>query len=101
MNERQHRKPVPPKYKPGKQYIKGTAKGKKSPMRQEDDIIRLNRFIAAAGICSRREADELIQAGLVSVNGKIVTEMGTKVKKQDDIRYNGERINRKNQYICF
>ncbi len=92
MNDKQHRKPVPRRRKMGKQNIKGSVKGKQSPMSQEDDIIRLNRFIAAAGICSRREADELIQAGLVSVNGKIVTELGTKVKKQDDIRYNGERI---------
>jgi 23S rRNA pseudouridine2605 synthase len=60
--------------------------------RKEENIIRLNKFIAASGICSRREADGFIQAGLVSVNGSIVTELGTKVSKDDDIRYNGERI---------
>lgn len=54
--------------------------------------IRLNRFIANAGICSRREADTLITAGLVTINGAVVTEMGYKVKAGDDIRYNGERL---------
>jgi 23S rRNA pseudouridine2605 synthase len=57
-----------------------------------DAAVRLNKYIAAAGICSRREADELISAGLISVNGKSVTEMGTKVLPGDDVRYNGERI---------
>ena len=55
--------------------------------------IRLNRFIANAGICSRREADTLITAGLVNINGTVVTEMGYKVKAGDDIRYNGQRLN--------
>jgi 23S rRNA pseudouridine2605 synthase len=54
--------------------------------------IRLNRFIANAGICSRREADTLIEAGLVNINGKVITEMGYKVKAGDDIRYNGQRL---------
>jgi 23S rRNA pseudouridine2605 synthase len=62
------------------------------PRKKEDDSIRLNKFIAGSGICSRREADSFIEAGLVSVNGKIVTELGTKVSMKDDIRYNGERI---------
>jgi pseudouridine synthase len=55
-------------------------------------IVRLNKFIANSGICSRREADQFIQTGLVSVNGQIVTELGTKVNVNDDIRFNGERI---------
>ncbi|MDR0385369.1 MAG: pseudouridine synthase, partial [Prevotellaceae bacterium] len=54
--------------------------------------IRLNKFIANSGICSRREADEYIVAGLISVNGRIVTELGTKVMKNDDIRFNKERL---------
>ena len=58
-----------------------------------DGSIRLNKFIANAGLCSRREADEYIQAGLVSVNGNIVTELGIKVfPEKDEIRFNGERI---------
>ncbi|MDR3181203.1 MAG: rRNA pseudouridine synthase [Prevotellaceae bacterium] len=54
--------------------------------------VRLNKFIANSGICSRREADEYIVAGLVSVNGEVVTELGVKVKPTDDIRFNGERM---------
>jgi 23S rRNA pseudouridine2605 synthase len=56
------------------------------------DQIRLNKYLAASGVCSRREADKFINAGLVSVNGEIITELGTKVKKSDDVRYNGERL---------
>ncbi len=54
--------------------------------------IRLNRYIASTGICSRRQADDFIKAGLVSVNGKIVNELGTKILPTDSIKYNGEKI---------
>ncbi len=54
--------------------------------------MRLNRFIAQSGLCSRREADDYIQAGLVTVNGVTVTELGTKVKPSDEVRFNDERI---------
>ncbi|MFN8154848.1 MAG: pseudouridine synthase [Bacteroidia bacterium] len=60
--------------------------------------VRLNRFIAMAGLGSRREADDLITAGLIMVNGKLVTELGTKVRPGDDVRYNGERI-RNEQHV--
>ena len=61
-----------------------------SPIRDE---VRLNKFIANSGVCSRREADTLIQAGVVTVNGQVVTELGTKVNiHSDDIRFNGERL---------
>ena len=53
---------------------------------------RLNRFIAQSGLCSRREADDYIQAGLVSVNGVIVTELGSKVKPTDEVKFNDSRI---------
>ena len=57
------------------------------------DVVRLNKFIANSGVCSRREADTLIQAGVVTVNGEVVTELGTKVNiHDDDIRFNGERL---------
>ncbi|MBQ2877934.1 MAG: rRNA pseudouridine synthase [Bacteroidaceae bacterium] len=55
--------------------------------------LRLNKYLANAGICSRREADNYITAGLVSINGTVVTELGTKVTPTDDIRFNGERVN--------
>lgn len=57
------------------------------------DEIRLNKYLSNAGICSRREADVLIKTGVVTVNGKIVTEMGYKVKPGDVIQYDGETIN--------
>ncbi|MFP4845052.1 pseudouridine synthase [Winogradskyella sp. PE311] len=56
------------------------------------DEIRLNKYVANSGMCSRREADENIAIGLVSVNGKVITEMGYKVKRTDDVRFDGQRI---------
>ncbi|KGE15812.1 pseudouridine synthase [Sphingobacterium deserti] len=62
---------------------------------KDDGLIRLNRYISNAGICSRRKADELITSGVVSVNGEVVTELGTKVDPAiDEIRYNNERLKR-------
>lgn len=71
-------------------------KRSKKPVESIDDgLIRLNRFIANAGICSRRKADELIAAGVVSVNGEPVTELGFKVDPaKDSVRYNGETLKR-------
>lgn len=54
--------------------------------------IRLNRFIAQSGVCSRREADDFILAGVVTVNGQVVTELGTKVLPTDDVRFNDQRL---------
>lgn len=54
--------------------------------------MRLNRFIANAGICSRREADKLIKAGLIKVNGEIIDQMGVKVSENDEIEYKGKVI---------
>ena len=56
------------------------------------DDTRLNKYLSNAGICSRREADELIGAGLVSVNNKVVTSMGYKVKPTDVVKYNGTTL---------
>lgn len=58
-----------------------------------DEPIRLNKFLANAGICSRREADEFITAGVVSVNGVVVTELGTKVKRSDEIKFHDQPVN--------
>jgi 23S rRNA pseudouridine2605 synthase len=64
--------------------------------------VRVNRYIANAGVCSRREADDLILAGLVTVNGVAIEEMGYQVKPTDDVRYNGERLSReKKVYILL
>lgn len=54
--------------------------------------VRLNKYLANAGICSRRESDEFIQAGVVSVNGQVVTELGTKVLRTDDIRFHDQKV---------
>ncbi|MGC1241272.1 MAG: pseudouridine synthase [Chryseosolibacter sp.] len=60
----------------------------------KSDLVRLNRFIANSGISSRREADELITMGLISVNGKVVTELGFKVNPGDEVRYEDKVLRR-------
>lgn len=68
---------------------------KKDPIpyiKPEEGILRLNKYIANAGICSRREADNYIEAGMVTVNDKLVTELGTKVMPGDVVKYNGKRL---------
>ena len=57
-----------------------------------DEPIRLNKYLANAGVCSRREADEFIAAGVVKVNGEIVTELGTKVKRSDVVHFHDQQI---------
>ena len=71
-----------------------------APIKEE---VRLNKFIANSGVCSRREADNFILAGVVTVNGEVVTELGTKVNiNTDDIRFNGERLKGENKiYIVM
>jgi len=70
-------------------------RGRKKPAESDSHLIRLNRYIANAGICSRRKADELIAAGVVSVNGEVVSELGHKVDPAKDVvRYNGETLKR-------
>lgn len=75
---------------------------KENGAKVSDGSIRLNKYIANSGICSRREADELITVGAVTVNGKIVTELGTKVFASDKIQYEGQTIkNEKKVYILL
>jgi len=67
-----------------------------------DEDIRLNKFLSNAGIASRREADKLIESGTVTVNGKIVTELGARVKPTDEVRFEGQRIRRERKvYILL
>jgi 23S rRNA pseudouridine2605 synthase len=67
-----------------------------------NEPIRLNKYIANAGICSRREADKLIEEGLVTVNGTIITEMGFKVEKKDTVKLKGKKIHsEKSVYILL
>lgn len=67
-------------------------KGDPLPSFNEEEI-RLNKYLSNAGICSRREADVLIQTGVVSVNGNIILELGYKIKPGDIVQYDGETIN--------
>ncbi len=60
--------------------------------KSEDGLMRLNRYIAKAGICSRREADKFIEAGVVKVNGKVITQMGYKLQPADEVKFNDARI---------
>lgn len=74
----------------------------KEPMPKFSEEIRLNKFLSNAGICSRREADVLIATGVVSINDKIVTELGYKIKPGDVVKYDGETINaEKKRYVLL
>jgi 23S rRNA pseudouridine2605 synthase len=69
---------------------------------QEIEKIRLNKFIANSGVCSRRDADEHIKNGLITVNGKTVTDLGTKVSYNDQVSYKGKRLSaEKKVYIVM
>ena len=65
----------------------------KKNKKESGDLIRLNKYVANSGICGRREADELISKGLVVVNGEVIKEMGYKVKKTDNVVFQGKKIN--------
>ncbi|TJY37859.1 pseudouridine synthase [Pontimicrobium aquaticum] len=86
-------------------YARGNAPIKKKPQQKSTpnpNEIRLNKYIANSGMCSRREADEHIAIGLVTVNGKVITEMGYKVKLDDEVRYDGARISpEKKAYVLL
>ena len=58
-----------------------------------DGLIRLNKYIANAGVCSRREADKIIGEGLITVNGQVVTELGHKVSLDDEVKFEGQILN--------
>ncbi len=81
-----------PQSKFKKDYKKSRTTTKPKSVKSEDDGVRLNKFISNSGICSRREADTYIEHGSVTVNGKLVTEMGYKVKPNDEVRFDGSLI---------
>ncbi|MFN3875578.1 MAG: S4 domain-containing protein, partial [Flavobacteriales bacterium] len=77
-------------------------RAKPAPPGQGDGRIRLNRYLSMSGVASRREADDLIKAGVVSVNGVVVTELGTKVGPGDKVAYGGQRLSReKKRYVLL
>lgn len=80
------------------------SKNKKNPAvfkKNEEQLTRLNKYIANAGICSRREADQLIQSGVIKVNGKIVNELGTKVSVNDKVQYGDETLKAEKKYYIL
>ncbi len=77
--------------RPAKKY-RGVRSKTAEQLSGTSDEVRLNKYLSNAGICSRREADDLIGAGLVSVNNKVVTSMGYKVKPSDVVKYNGTTL---------
>jgi 23S rRNA pseudouridine2605 synthase len=87
-------KPFRPKYDPQVQIRKSYSDRKKELTGTQDspDDIRLNKYIANSGVCSRREADDVIKQGLVSINGTVVIEMGYRVKKGDVVKFDGRKI---------
>jgi len=75
---------------PGTEKDMRAAANKSSGQGEE---MRLNRYVAASGVCSRREADELIISGKIEVNGQVITELGTRVKSSDTVKLNGKQLN--------
>ncbi len=90
------------KHKTGKYQTKKQKKAKNKPAEPKPEPIRLNKYIAMSGICARREADELIKKGYVKVNGKKVSELGTKVEITDQVEVKGKIISpEKKVYILI
>ena len=79
-------------YDPNAKYSKKKQIEYKEQFVDPNDPIRLNNFLANAGVCSRREADEFITAGVVSVNGVVVTELGTKIKRGDEVKFHDQAV---------
>ena len=79
-------------YDPNAKYSKKKQIEYKEQFVDPNEPIRLNKFLANAGVCSRREADEFITAGVVSVNGEVVTELGTKIKRADVVKFHDETV---------
>ncbi len=75
-----------------KKYSKKKQIQYREELRDPNEPIRLNKYLANAGVCSRREADDFITAGVVTVNGQVVTELGTKVKRGDEVRFHDQTI---------
>tara|TARA_R110002050_G_scaffold204522_3_gene340069 strand:+ start:6595 stop:7437 length:843 start_codon:yes stop_codon:yes gene_type:complete len=88
-----------------KSYARGNSPVKKNvvPKKPSDpNVLRLNRYVANSGVCSRREADIFIAAGSVTVNGKAVIEMGYKVQLTDEVKFDGRLLNPiKKEYILL
>lgn len=101
--DRQVGDPTPPRFdvKKAQSRLPPKVQQKIDTGKKEEDI-RLNKYMANAGLCSRREADELIASGMIKVNGKVVTEMGYKVKPNDTVKYGKDVLSReKMMYVLL
>ncbi|MDR2764385.1 MAG: RNA-binding S4 domain-containing protein [Tannerella sp.] len=81
-----------PGYNPNSKYSYQKQLKYKEALTDPNEPIRLNKFLANAGVCSRREADEFIQAGVVKVNGNVITELGTKITRQDLVLFHDRQV---------
>ncbi len=96
------KRPRTPGYNPNAKYSMKKQIEYKETHIDPDAPIRLNRFLANAGVCSRREADDFITAGVVSVNGQVVTELGTKIKRTDSVMFHDQLVSiEKKVYILL
>ena len=86
------RRPRTADYDPNAKYSMKKRIEYKEQNYDPNEPVRLNKFLANAGVCSRREADEFIQAGVVTVNGQVVTELGTKVLRTDEVRFHDQPV---------
>jgi len=86
------RRPRSADYNPNAKYSMKKQIEYKDILTDPNEPIRLNKFLANAGVCSRREADEFITAGVVSVNGEVVTELGTKIKRTDEVKFHEQPV---------
>ncbi len=91
-NSRRPSRPRTADYNPNAKYSKKKQIEYKEQFVDPNEPIRLNKYLANAGVCSRREADEYIQAGVVSVNGEVVTELGTKIKRGDEVKFHDQTV---------
>ncbi len=90
--QRRGYRPHTPGYDPNAKYSKKKQMEYRELLTDPNAPIRLNKFLANAGICSRREADEFITSGVISVNGMVVTELGTKIKRSDEVKFHDQPV---------
>jgi 23S rRNA pseudouridine2605 synthase len=96
QGKRKPQRTSPKRFETSKRFSKGSNESTKSKQVDQNIVsqgIRLNKYIANSGICSRREADVFIKAGSATVNGKLITEMGYRVSPDDEVRFDGTLIN--------
>ena len=102
QSEKKSLKPEAKPERTEKKIVKFNKHKEKITPKDENEPIRLNKYIANSGVCSRREADELIEAGFITVNGKVVNELGAKVMPKDQVHYKGKLLsNEKKVYILL